>query len=62
MLIKVNGIRVNKRQLLRHGDELSLGHAGVIDGHDVRWIYRSVGAPGERPIPMVFDRYQVTKT
>jgi pSer/pThr/pTyr-binding forkhead associated (FHA) protein len=60
--MQVNGIRITGRQLLQHGDEISLGHAAAIDGHDVRWVYRSVGGQGEPLTPMVFDRYQITRT
>lgn len=56
---KVNGHRLGKgkRRVLVHGDEVSLGHAStietqvtddgkVIEGHDVRYIFRSVGRKG----------------
>nr|XP_031862170.1 uncharacterized protein CI109_002584 [Kwoniella shandongensis]KAA5529242.1 hypothetical protein CI109_002584 [Kwoniella shandongensis] len=42
----VNGVRVATRRLLQHGDEVSLGHAGTLDNHDVRFIFRSVGSKG----------------
>ncbi|KAE8538264.1 hypothetical protein D1P53_005604 [Cryptococcus gattii VGV] len=67
----VNGARINTRRLLRHGDEISLGHAGTLDYHDVRYIYRSVG--GKRlkngqassssgdlePVGQVYEKYQL---
>ena len=37
---------MHKRHLLQHGDEISLGHVGTLENHDVRYIYRSVGAKG----------------
>lgn len=69
--LQVNGARINTRRLLRHGDEISLGHAGTLDYHDVRYIYRSVG--GKRlkngqassssgdlePVGQVYEKYQL---
>ncbi|GMK56962.1 hypothetical protein CspeluHIS016_0308020 [Cutaneotrichosporon spelunceum] len=65
----VNGKRLSKqRQLLQHGDEISLGHQGTADAHDVRYIFRSVGtlsgqkAPGEGKVGEVYERYQILET
>ncbi|WRT63500.1 uncharacterized protein IL334_000405 [Kwoniella shivajii] len=65
----VNGAKVsNTRRLLRHGDEISLGHSGSLDNHDVRYIYRSVGSKGAKlgqgskdldMVGAVYERYQV---
>ncbi|KAL7420282.1 hypothetical protein Q5752_005251 [Cryptotrichosporon argae] len=64
----VNGVRLSPRRLLQHGDEISLGHVGTADGHDVRYIYRSVGIKGTRytssngnddRVGEVYERYQL---
>ncbi|OCF33166.1 CAMK protein kinase [Kwoniella heveanensis BCC8398] len=65
----VNGVRVTNRRLLQHGDEISLGHAGTLDHHDVRYIFRSVGSKGMKlgqngskaldMVGAVYERYQV---
>ncbi|WVQ93923.1 hypothetical protein IAU59_001001 [Kwoniella sp. CBS 9459] len=65
----VNGARVTTRRLLQHGDEVSLGHAGTLDNHDVRYIFRSVGSKGMKlgqngskapdMVGAVYERYQV---
>ncbi|WVF66302.1 hypothetical protein IAT40_001042 [Kwoniella sp. CBS 6097] len=65
----VNGTRVTTRRLLQHGDEISLGHAGTLDNHDVRYIFRSVGSKGMKlgqngskaldMVGAVYERYQV---
>ncbi|WVQ73992.1 hypothetical protein IAR50_003573 [Cryptococcus sp. DSM 104548] len=66
----VNSVKVTGRRLLQQGDEISLGHQGVLpnkDGtfHDVRYIYRSVGHTGavanksSDPVGQVYERYQV---
>jgi serine/threonine/tyrosine protein kinase RAD53 len=67
--IQVNGVRIVSRRLLQHGDEISLGHKGTLDNHDVRYIFRSVGTKGTRlgqsvskgglaPVGEVYERYQ----
>ncbi|WVR03405.1 hypothetical protein IAU60_000396 [Kwoniella sp. DSM 27419] len=65
----VNGNRVSPRRLLRHGDEVSLGHAGTLENHDVRYIFRSVGSRGVKleqegskahdVVGAVYERYQI---
>ncbi|WWC57999.1 uncharacterized protein I303_100534 [Kwoniella dejecticola CBS 10117] len=64
----INGIRVTSRRMLQHGDEISLGHSGTLENHDVRYIFRSVGAKGARMgqgsskhdmVGAVYERYQV---
>ncbi|KAK8844647.1 hypothetical protein IAR55_006494 [Kwoniella newhampshirensis] len=53
-----------------HGDEVSLGHAGTLDNHDVRYIFRSVGCKGAKVgssaskgglelVGAVYERYQM---
>ncbi|WVW81634.1 hypothetical protein I302_103629 [Kwoniella bestiolae CBS 10118] len=64
----LNGERVTTRRMLQHGDEISLGHSGTLDNHDVRYIYRSVGNKGAKlaqgssrhdVVGAVYERYQV---
>ncbi|EIW73180.1 hypothetical protein TREMEDRAFT_37204, partial [Tremella mesenterica DSM 1558] len=63
----VNGLRITTRRLLQHGDEVSLGCAGTLENHDVRYIYRSVGPKGSRTggpngpqlVGEVYERYQI---
>ncbi|WVQ82632.1 hypothetical protein IAT38_004764 [Cryptococcus sp. DSM 104549] len=67
---EVNGVRVTIRRMLQHGDEVSIGHPGTLDNHDVRYIYRSVGAKGSKfgatvskggieTVGEVYERYQL---
>ncbi|ORX34954.1 kinase-like domain-containing protein [Kockovaella imperatae] len=69
----VNGARITHRVLLRHGDEISLGHAATLDNHDVRYIFRSVGSKGTKMgqtaskggldvVGQVYERYQLLET
>ncbi|OCF71335.1 CAMK protein kinase [Kwoniella mangroviensis CBS 8886] len=64
----INGTRVTNRRMLIHGDEISLGHSGTLDNHDVRYIFRSVGGKGAKMgqgsskhdmVGAVYERYQV---
>lgn len=64
---QVNGEKLKARRLLRHGDEISLGHAGTLENHDVRFIFRSVGGKGTQygksdgkieKVGEVYERYQ----
>lgn len=53
--------------MLVHGDEISLGHVGTADNHEVRYIFRSVGCKGERVgeknnAGEVYERYQMLTT
>lgn len=66
----MNGERVQLRRVLQHGDELSLGSAKPLDGHDVRYIFRSVGGRGARygtkpgqldRVGEVYEKYQLLK-
>jgi len=47
---------------------VSLGHQSTIDGHDARYIFRSVGCKGarhedgERVPGEVYERYQIMDT
>jgi hypothetical protein len=58
---------VQLRRVLQHGDELSLGSAKPLDGHDVRYIFRSVGGKGARygsgldKVGEVYEKYQLLK-
>lgn len=63
----MNGERLKTRKLLRHGDEISLGHAGSLENHDVRYIFRSVGGKGAQygksdgkidKVGEVYEKYQ----
>ncbi|BEI90384.1 uncharacterized protein CcaverHIS019_0304540 [Cutaneotrichosporon cavernicola] len=65
----VNGKRLNKqRQLLQNGDEISLGHQGTAESHDVRYIFRSVGTRSgggttrDGNVGEVYQRYQILET
>lgn len=63
---QVNGQKITKRRLLQHGDEISLGHVGTAEHHEVRYIFRSVGCKGarfdgDRP-GEVYERYQMLAT
>jgi hypothetical protein len=58
---------VKGRRLLRHGDEVSLGHHATLDNHDVRYIFRSVGSKGTQfgasdgkldNVGEVYEKYQ----
>ncbi|KAK1921260.1 kinase-like domain-containing protein [Papiliotrema laurentii] len=64
----VNGQRIRSRVLLQHGDEISLGHVATLENHDVRYIFRSVGAKGMKlgrdssrlnRVGEVYERYQM---
>ncbi|WWC66987.1 uncharacterized protein I206_100894 [Kwoniella pini CBS 10737] len=64
----INGTRVTSRRMLQHGDEISLGHSGTLENHDVRYIFRSVGGKGAKMgqgaskhdmVGAVYERYQV---
>jgi serine/threonine/tyrosine protein kinase RAD53 len=55
---------------MQQGDEVSLGHCGSTDEHDVRYIFRSVGCRGARlgmnaskggidRVGEVYERYQI---
>ncbi|KAJ9097700.1 hypothetical protein QFC21_004737 [Naganishia friedmannii] len=59
----VNGKRITK-QILQHGDEISLGSPVKTDDHDARYIFRSVGREGERldSAGAVFEAYQFRET
>ncbi len=68
--LQVNGEKITPRRLLRHGDEISLGHMGTLENHDVRYIFRSVGTKGSKygktvsqegmaPVGEVYERYQI---
>jgi hypothetical protein len=59
----VNGKRITK-QILTHGDEISLGSPVKTDDHDARYIFRSVGSEGERlnSVGAVFEKYQFRET
>ncbi|KAJ9123983.1 hypothetical protein QFC22_000774 [Naganishia vaughanmartiniae] len=59
----VNGKRITK-QILQHGDEISLGSPVKTDDHDARYIFRSVGKEGERldSAGAVFEAYQFRET
>jgi ser/thr/tyr protein kinase RAD53 len=63
----VNGRRIEStpyRQVLKHGDEISLGAQGELDDHDVRYIYRSVGKEGEllEEVGGIFQKYTFVDT
>ncbi len=65
----MNGKRLKtQRQMLQHGDEISLGHQGTAEAHDVRYIFRSVGTRSgkkelaEGKVGEVYERYQVLET
>ncbi|GHJ88647.1 hypothetical protein NliqN6_5049 [Naganishia liquefaciens] len=59
----VNGKKISK-QILNHGDEISLGSPVKTDDHDARYIFRSVGSEGERmnSAGAVFEKYQFRET
>ena len=68
--MQVNGQKIARRTLLRHGDEVSLGHASTLDNHDVRYIFRSVGVKGAKvgqsaskggieAVGAVYEKYQM---
>lgn len=65
--LQVNGEKLKTKRLLRHGDEISLGHAGTLENHDVRYIFRSVGSKGTQygksdgkieNVGEVYEKYQ----
>ena len=63
----VNSHRITRKQVLRHGDEVSLGSNGPVPsmGHDVRWIYKSVGWLGvgdEERVGEIFERFHFEQT
>lgn len=60
---QVNGKKITK-QILTHGDEISLGSPVKTDDHDARYIFRSVGSEGERmnSAGAVFEKYQFRET
>jgi pSer/pThr/pTyr-binding forkhead associated (FHA) protein len=63
----VNSHRITRKQVLRHGDEVSLGSNGPVPsmGHDVRWIYKSVGRQGvgdEERVGEIFERFHFEQT
>lgn len=67
--MQVNGKRVGpKRQLLQHGDEISLGHHSTVPGHEVQYLFRSVGTRSgqkemkEGKVGEVYERYQMLET
>lgn len=65
--IQVNGVKVQPRRILQHGDEISLGHVGTADNHEVRYIFRSVGRKGAKVNAannpgQVYERYQMLET
>ncbi len=58
----VNGRRIAStphKQILVHGDEISLGSESRTDEHDVRFVYRSVGEKDKptEPLAGIFDKY-----
>lgn len=61
--LQVNGKRIAK-QILQHGDEISLGSPVKTDDHDARYIFRSVGREGERldSAGAIFEAYQFRET
>lgn len=65
----MNGKKLGRvRHLLHHGDEVSLGHVGTAEGHDVRYIFRSVGCKSgpkdddQGKAGEVYERYQILRT
>jgi len=63
----VNSHRITRKHVLRHGDEVSLGSNGPVlsMGHDVRWIYKSVGRQGvgdEERVGEIFERFHFEQT
>jgi serine/threonine/tyrosine protein kinase RAD53 len=67
LIIQVNGDKLKTKRLLRHGDEISLGHHGTLENHDVRYIFRSVGSKGTQygksdgkigNVGEVYEKYQ----
>jgi len=64
---QINGERLKTKRLLRHGDEISLGHHKTLENHDVRYIFRSVGSKGTQygksagkieNVGEVYEKYQ----